>query len=263
MNTTYFSDNFQSGYPWDFPGGPVVKTPHFQCERCGFDSWSEPSLVAQLVKNLPAVCETRVQSLGREDPLEKEMATHSNILAWRIPWTKEPGGLQSMRLQRVGHVWATNIFTRNYGPTCHRLDRKKKKKTTKWLFLICDWVSSGARAPPSTFCPLNACLPESLFQAGRGRKTTKGLCVKDLEVGWEMAHTTLMYKEAGKSSLAAHPRRRGNGLNGTTFTVNYFGCQVQAENVNLRLCLNCNWHTLKKIFNLSEPQVFFSLEQWW
>ena len=143
-----------------------------------------------------------------------------------------------MRLQRVGHVWATNIFTRNYGPTCHRLDqKKKKKKTTKWLFLICDWVSSGARAPPSTFCPLNACLPESLFQAGRGRKTTKGLCVKDLEVGWEMAHTTLMYKEAGKSSLAAHPRRRGNGLNCTTFTVNYFGCQVQAENVNLRLFL--------------------------
>jgi len=141
--------------------------------------------------------------------------------------------------------------------------KKKKKKTTKWLFLICDWVSSGARAPPSTFCPLNACLPESLFQAGRGRKTTKGLCVKDLEVGWEMAHTTLMYKEAGKSSLAAHPRRRGNGLNRTTFTVNYFGCQVQAENVNLRLFLNCNWHTLKKIFNLSEPQVFFSLEQWW
>ena len=128
MNTTYFSDNVQSGYPWDFPGGPVVKTPHFQCERCGFDSWSGPSLVDQMVKNLPAVCETRVQSLGREDPLEKEMATYSNILAWRIPWTKEPGGLQSMRLQRVGHVWATNIFTRNYGPTCHRLDRKKKKK---------------------------------------------------------------------------------------------------------------------------------------
>ena len=50
-------------------------------------------LVAQLVKNLPAVQETSVQFLGREDPLEKEMATHSSILAWRIPWTKEPGGL--------------------------------------------------------------------------------------------------------------------------------------------------------------------------
>ena len=61
------------------------------------------SLVAQSVKNLPAMQETWVRSLGQEDPLEKEMATHSSILAWRIPWTEEPGGLQSTRLQRVGH----------------------------------------------------------------------------------------------------------------------------------------------------------------
>ena len=54
------------------------------------------SLVAQSVKDLPAVQETQVQSLGWEDPLEKEMATHSSILAWRISWTEEPGGLQSM-----------------------------------------------------------------------------------------------------------------------------------------------------------------------
>ena len=52
-----------------------------------------------MVKNLPAVQETRVRSLGREDPLEKGMATHSSILAWRIPWTEEPGGLQSTELQ--------------------------------------------------------------------------------------------------------------------------------------------------------------------
>ena len=56
-------------------------------------------LVAQSVKNLPAVQETRVRSLGREDPLEKEMATHPSILAWRIPWTEEPGGLQFMGSQ--------------------------------------------------------------------------------------------------------------------------------------------------------------------
>ena len=55
--------------------------------------------------------ETRVQSLGWEDPLEKEMATHSSILAWRIPWTEEPGRLQSMGSQRVGHDRATNTFT--------------------------------------------------------------------------------------------------------------------------------------------------------
>ena len=61
------------------------------------------SLVAQSVKNLPAVQETWVQSLGWEDPLEKEMATHSSILAWKISWTEEPGGLQSMGSQRVRH----------------------------------------------------------------------------------------------------------------------------------------------------------------
>ena len=57
------------------------------------------SLVTQMVKNLPAMQEVRVQSLGQDDPLEKEMATHSSILAWRIPWTEEPGGLQSMGSQ--------------------------------------------------------------------------------------------------------------------------------------------------------------------
>ena len=59
--------------------------------------------MAQRLKHLPAVWEAWVQSLGREDPLEKEMATHSSILAWRIPWTEEPGGLQSTGSQRVGH----------------------------------------------------------------------------------------------------------------------------------------------------------------
>ena len=57
----------------------------------------------QLVKSLPALWETQVQSLGGEDPLEKEMETHSSILAWIIPWTEEPGGLQSMGSQRIGH----------------------------------------------------------------------------------------------------------------------------------------------------------------
>ena len=61
------------------------------------------SLVAQMVKSLPAVRETQVQSLGQEDPLEEEMAIHSSILAWRIPWTEEPGRLQPMGSQRVGH----------------------------------------------------------------------------------------------------------------------------------------------------------------
>ena len=61
------------------------------------------SLVAQTVKRLPAMRETQVQSLGREDSLEKEMATHSSIFAWKIPWTEEPGELQSRGWKRVGH----------------------------------------------------------------------------------------------------------------------------------------------------------------
>ena len=61
------------------------------------------SLMAQRVKQLPAIKETWVRSLGWEDPLEKEMATHSSVLAWRIPWTEKPGSLQSVGSQRVGH----------------------------------------------------------------------------------------------------------------------------------------------------------------
>ena len=67
------------------------------------------ALVAQMVKHLPAMRETWVRSLGREDPLEKEMATHSSTPAWKIPWTEEPGRLQSMGSQRVGHDWATSL----------------------------------------------------------------------------------------------------------------------------------------------------------
>ena len=62
--------------------------------------------MGQLVKSLPTVQESQVQFLGWEDPLEEGMATHSSILAWRIPWTEEPSGLQSMGSQRVGHGWS-------------------------------------------------------------------------------------------------------------------------------------------------------------
>ena len=78
-------------------------------------TYCNASLVAQMVKNLPAMQETWAGSLGQEDSLEKGMATHSSVLAWRIPWTGKPGVLQSMGSQRVGHDLATNtfIFTRN------------------------------------------------------------------------------------------------------------------------------------------------------
>ena len=84
--------------------------------KSGISKWlpqyrSLYSCVAQLVKNLPAMREIQVHSLGREDPLEEEMATHSSILAWRIPWTEEPGGLQSTASRRVGHDWEANTRT--------------------------------------------------------------------------------------------------------------------------------------------------------
>ena len=72
-----------------------------------------------MVKSLPAMQETRVQSLGQEDPLEKEMANHSSILAWRIPKMEEPGRLHSTELQRVGHEWVTN---------------------TEWSMIVSSWV---------------------------------------------------------------------------------------------------------------------------
>ena len=78
-----------------------MRVPLFAVHLCPYMSFT--SLVAQMVKRLPAMRETRVRSLGWEDPLEKEMATHSSILAWRIPQTEEPGGLQSMGSQKVRH----------------------------------------------------------------------------------------------------------------------------------------------------------------
>ena len=96
------------------PRKPPPPSPHLL--RSWLKLWwiyetTQASWVTQVVKHLPTVRETWVQSLGQEDLLEKGMATHSSILAWRIPWTEEPDGLQSLGSQRVGHDWATNTFT--------------------------------------------------------------------------------------------------------------------------------------------------------
>ena len=90
--------------------------------------FNRASLVDKTVKNPPAVEENWLQSLGWEDPLEKGMATHSSILAWIIPWTEEPGWLQSMGLQRVRHNWITNICLFNTLNNCNLLEHVKKKK---------------------------------------------------------------------------------------------------------------------------------------
>ena len=100
------------------------------------------SLVAQTVKHLSTMWETQVQSLGWEDPLEKEMAIHSSTIAWKIPWTEEPGRLQSMGLQRAGHNCVTSL-------------------SVSWLFtsvyLFYVWI----------FCPvsLGCCLLVMSFQS--------------------------------------------------------------------------------------------------
>ena len=97
-NSTFFTASSQ--------GVDSISRNHFLCSSIRSNaSWV--FLVAQLVKNPPAVQETQAQSLHGEDPLEKEMATHSSILVWKIPWTEEPGRLQSMGSQRVGHDLAT------------------------------------------------------------------------------------------------------------------------------------------------------------
>ena len=87
------------GGGWE--GGSVGEGTYVYLQLIHLVVWA--SLAAQAVKHLPAIQETWVRSLGREDPLEKEMAIHSSILAWRIPWTEEPTGLHSMGSQRAGH----------------------------------------------------------------------------------------------------------------------------------------------------------------
>ena len=96
-----FGEHTVVGHTW---GGLIPRKESIQ-------RWTSYLLLgAQTVKKPPAMRETWVRSLGREDPLEEGMATHSSILTWRIPWTEEPGGLQSMGSQRVGHDWVTDTF---------------------------------------------------------------------------------------------------------------------------------------------------------
>ena len=91
-------------YPCQFPALDIILMVGYWGGLCKIQA----SLVAQLVKCVPAMWETWVQSLGREDPLEKEMATHSSILTWRIPWTEKPDGLPSMGSHIFGDDWMTN-----------------------------------------------------------------------------------------------------------------------------------------------------------
>ena len=113
---------------------------------CAMSCFVGTSVVAQMVKNLPAMQETHVQSLGWEDPLEKGMTPHSGTLAWRIPRTEEPGGLQSMGSQRVRHDWVTKHCTCFLVFTFSFLLPKNKQtnKQTKGLASLCGPTEKGA-----------------------------------------------------------------------------------------------------------------------
>ena len=104
------------------------------------------SLMAQMVKCLPTMQETWVQSLGWEDPLEKEMATHSSILAWKTPWTEEPGGLQSMGSHRVGHNRVTSLHFTYLPP--EKAVCRSRSNSWNWTWnnrLIENWERSTSR----------------------------------------------------------------------------------------------------------------------
>ena len=142
---------------------------HLQSRLCCLQSpFLTGLLLAHMVKNLPAMQETWVWSLGGEDPLEKGMATHSSILAWWIPWTEEPGGLQSIELQRVRHYWATNMMTFTFLTSPKLLIPPKKTGTLLFVdpsnhlilfhFRITSWKKKKGRPfkniniwPESTF----------------------------------------------------------------------------------------------------------------
>ena len=100
------SSTFAWKIPWTEEPGRLQSV---GLQRVGHDWKTWTSLVAQTVKRLSTMQETCVPSLGREDPLEKEMAIYSSTIAWKIPWTEEPGRLQSMGSQRVRHDWATSL----------------------------------------------------------------------------------------------------------------------------------------------------------
>ena len=111
--------------------------------------YNRNSPAAQTVKKLPARQETWVRSLGQEDPLEKETATHSSILSWEIPWTEEPDGLQSMVLQRVAYDWAGNTsFTMTAYNYFHSTDVETEARRLNGLLKVTEAVRGSSRARP-------------------------------------------------------------------------------------------------------------------
>ena len=145
-------------------------------------SW--PGL-AQMLKYLPAMQETRVQCLGQEDPLEEDMATYSSVLAWRIPWTEEPGGLQSTGSQRVRHDRATNTVALPASPPPWPLPRVNVPSLLEFLTELCPcpsqwfWNSASSSQSAESLKVRNATIrvsftssPTSSLSSGQPRLTT-------------------------------------------------------------------------------------------
>ena len=153
------------------------------------------SLVAQTVKRLSTICKTRVWSLGQEEPLEKEMATDSSILAWKIPWTEDPGRLQSMGSQRVRHNWATSLSL--YLLTQHLYWASSLLSILLFIWytfsslpqavmpsmnLFTDWFSSfpGGCLNSRTSFPVQVLIPNPFFQLRHSRNSWWGSLSKAL-----------------------------------------------------------------------------------
>ena len=152
------------------------------------------------MKNLPAMGETQVWFLGLEDPLEKGMATYSSILAWRIPWTEEPGELQSIGSQRVRHDWETNIHTHT--------QRTRYLKLMNWA-LFCVWEDArvGAHWNHSFDMHLSYLGPVSwVFTSWVSSGFTLGSGCSLMAARWQVLFCFL-------SSLRAPPLTLGNGCN--------------------------------------------------
>ena len=127
------------------------------------------SLVAQRLKRLPAMQETWVRSLGWEDPLEKEMATHSSIPAWRIPWMEEPGGLQSTGSQRVRHDWVISLsfsFTR-YQSNAKNSPIQVSTVHELWTFRCSSWILKRQRNQRSNW--------QHLLDHGKSKRVPENL----------------------------------------------------------------------------------------
>ena len=133
------------------------------CKR-GIDTGANSSLVAQMVNCLPAIQETRVWSLDWEDPLEKEMETHSSTLAWKIPWMEETDRLQSMGSQRVGHDWGTSLFLSLTGVNTRRwgsLGGHLRVCLAQWLYIISDLTLTNKNLKSSLTHKKNLIYPSS------------------------------------------------------------------------------------------------------